>query len=207
MFFLIDFDTRAVECISKDKKPLSDYIDKNKLSLAIAIIGSELDLTNLLSEDEIIDLYCNVVGGKKTKVIVISELTRKTWEALEDGFGSFPKYSVALGKKLIKAANRRGQDPIKDKKHRDKKPTSTNPQTKQAKRSSIVSILVLGIEPKVGTALGTMYKIVDDNLGEMKFSELVEEYMFNVEATEKLTRRYINKSIRLGHLEVKDETE
>lgn len=208
MYYLIDFDTRSVECVSKDKKLLSDYVDKNKLSLAVTLIHTEDELAIQLSIEEVSGLY-NGLEDKELKSITEAEIIARTWDALQDHLSSFPKYSIALGKRLIKQANIRLKDTIKDKKPRDKKTTSTNSQTKQAARAkqSSTSILKLGIEPKIGTALGAMYTIVDDNLGEMKFSELVEEYMFNVGAAEKLTRRYINKSIRLGHLEVKDEAE
>lgn len=211
MFYLIDYDTREVQCKSENKPELLDYIETNDLSMAVVLIDSRDELCLKLSIREAAELYEGMVGVS-IKYNSEDDIMRKAWDAVQSRHDTIPDYSRAVGNKMLKQAVARSRGDSTGSSggtsERSKKNTSRKPKDpvgspkKQTVTKSGNPTLGLADTPKVGTVLGAMYKIVEDNLGEMTFNELVDEYLLETDCTEKLARRYVNKSIRLNHLKV-----
>lgn len=190
MNYLIDFDNLQVNARSEDKELLEKFIESNKLSLAIALIDNADELALTFNIEEMHSLRANISSdGKPLKDE--KEEAEAIWDLME--FGEFPDFTKTLGKKIAKS-----EEPSRSTK------ASTKPKRTAAakpRRSKTPKMLKTGVEPKPNTALHTMWSLVEDNLGEMLSDELVDAYLFEVESTDKLAKRYISKSLRLGHLE------
>ena len=203
--YAIDFDTRTVESKSEDAEELAGYIIDNGLSMAVAMVEGEDDLSLGFSMAEMSDLYSNITMDdleSKTE----DEAAQTCWKALEEAKDDFPKFTKALGKKLLKAAAKRSKDSAKPspnpvKESAPRKPR--DPSKPRAPKTTDAAILLISTEPKANNLLHKPWQIVEDNFGEMSFGGLVKDYMEQHDLEERLARRYIQKAIRTGTLEIK----
>lgn len=208
MFYIIDYDTRTVECKLEEKEPLLKYIEENGLEMAVALISSKEELCLQLSIREARELHQSLTDKEIPDILSEEEIMRRTWDALETLQGTFPNYTPKLAGQLLKAAARRNADtPEPGTRQRKARKSSqqgktTKPAATRQRKTRIdgEQVLILGEPPKKGTALDAVYTIVKEK-GPTKFDEIVEDYIFEIDCTEKLARRYVNKCIRLGHLE------
>ena len=114
MHYLIDFDTRSVQCKSADREPLEEYIQDNSLEMAVYIASEASDIEMEMSLDEINELYVNLAHGSEDRKFKRFESEEDGSEAvygyLEDNADDYPKYTKALGKRLLKAGNTDTED-------------------------------------------------------------------------------------------------
>ncbi len=205
MYYIVDYDTRSVETKHYDKDLLESYILGNDLDMAVALIGSKDELCLLLSIREMVDLYVNLTGSVSALCSSEKQMATATWDAIQTRSDKIPSYTKPLAAKLLKAAAKRNKDAPEPPSRKVVIAKTTTNITASKKRVTGDQLLKLGDEPKSGTALSIIYNIVEDNLDDMKFDNVIREYIFVTQCTDKLARRYVNKSIRLGYLEIEDE--
>lgn len=180
MFYAIDFDSLLVESKSEDKKELQTYIDDNDLSMAIALISSQDELMLEFTLKEMQVLFDNLLKTSKRNKrefdneedaasFVLSEL-----KYLEE---DIPKYTKSLGKKLIKQANK--PDPVDNSKI--DKPIQSKPAKIKIKAKELIGMVFTntGKVPREGTACRIMTDLIEENLGEATYDELVETFVEN----------------------------
>jgi len=66
MNFLIDYDTRSVQCKSSDIDLLAAYVKDNGLEMAVAIISGEDDFLMEMSFAEVNGLFHNISDSKRS---------------------------------------------------------------------------------------------------------------------------------------------
>lgn len=125
MNYLIDYDTRKVECKSEDSEPLEKYIKENSLELAVCLISEEDDLIMEMSQKEMSDLFHNY-SSRERKFESEEEAAELTFAMLQSHKTEFPDFTPALGKKLLQAGQKRSSDSAKG------KSTSTKPKSTKA---------------------------------------------------------------------------
>lgn len=107
MHYLIDFDTRSVQCKSAEREPLEEYIQDNSLEMAVYIASEPSDIEMEMSLDEINDLYVVIAHGSEDRKFKKFESEEEGAEVvyghLEANADAYPKYTKALGKRLLKA--------------------------------------------------------------------------------------------------------
>jgi hypothetical protein len=193
MFYAIDFDTRSVESKSTDGEILAAYIIDNDLTMAVALVDSEDELCLQFSLGEMQELSKNLGGNKEYESD--EQAAEWCWRLLEQSQDDFPKFTNALGKKLLKAAARRCKDsPSKSTSGNAAKParkprTSSKPA---GKRPTDATVLTLGKQPKETTVLFKVWQTVEDNLGDMSIGDIVAE----CELDEQQCRKQISRCIR-----------
>lgn len=215
MYYAIDFDTRSVESKSTDGELLAAYVLDNKLTAAIALVDNEDELCLQLSLNEMQELSNNLGGDKQYEN---DEQAVECWRLLEQSQDDIPNFTKALGKRLLKEADKRNRDvpeAMGGPKSR-KKATGTSAEGSAAKparkrrtsskptgkRPTDATVLTLGKQPKESTLLFKVWQTVEDNLGDMVIGDIITECELDLE--ERLIRRYISKMIRLGNLEIKN---
>lgn len=124
MFYCIDFDTRTVESKCESKEDLEQYVVDNDLDLAVAIIGSEEDLLNQFSIEEMLDLSCSL-GNELSND---PNMPSKLWNLLEEKQEEHRTFTPEIVEELLEEAelplekrksikterkNRRGHKPYK----------------------------------------------------------------------------------------------
>lgn len=125
MNYLIDYDTRQVECKSEDSEPLEKYIKDNSLELAVTLISEEDDLIMEMSLKEMSDVFNNL-SERPRKFESEEEAAELVFSMLEAHQQDFPDFTPALGKKLLQAGDKRSSDSAKG------KPASTKPKPAKA---------------------------------------------------------------------------
>ena len=125
MNYLIDYDTRKVECKSEDSEALEKYIKDNSLELAVCLISEEDDLIMEMSQKEMSDLFHNY-SSRERKFESEEEAAELTFAMLQSHKTEFPDFTPALGKKLLQAGEKRSSDSAKG------KSTSTKPKPAKA---------------------------------------------------------------------------
>ena len=211
MFYAIDFDTRTVESKSEDGELLASYVADNDLTLAIALVSSEEDLSLEMSLGEINDVYMHLTNDKiafKTE----EQAAEKCWEALVEHGDYIPDFSVKLGKKLLKAAN-------KSEPQADNNQTADEPKTIKAKpvkvNKGIRAKDLIGMtfnntdkSPRAGSAMAVITDFIEENLGEATLDEVVQAFVDNyvpAKSTavidEKYALGYIRGAFNEGYIE------
>ncbi len=185
MFYAIDFDTRTVESKSEDGDLLAAYILDNDLSLAISIVDSEDELCLNFSLNEMQDLAENLYG-KKIEFDNEDQAAKYCWESLEELQNRFPKFTPALGKKLLKGSVKQDSNTAKT-----SKPDA--PRTKvvleldatitivdgKCKKGSILHTIVTAVEDEFCDTVGEILDYITENhiipktgeLADRKFAE------------------------------------
>ena len=165
MFYAIDFDTRTVESKSEDGEDLAAYVLDNDLSSAIALVDSEDELALSFSLKELTELHENITmdddqfGSEE-------EAATACWKALEEASSDFPKFTKALGKKLLNQAPKQSVSTPKAK--TDTKPKAVKNSAPQArvKLNNDDTLTVLDGKCKKGSILDTIVTAIDDDLCE-----------------------------------------
>jgi hypothetical protein len=209
MFYAIDFDSLSVESKSEDKEELQNYVDENDLSMAIAIISSQEELVLEFTLKEMQILFSNLLKISKRKTrdfedeedaasFVLNELNY----CQED----FPKYTKTLGKKLVKQANK--PDPVDNSKI--DKPIQSKPAKIKIKAKELIGMVFCntGKVPREGTACRIMTDLIEENLGEATYDELVETFVENYKpknsakvVDDKLGAVYVREAFVNGFIE------
>ena len=188
MNFLIDYDTRSVQCVSDNINELEQYVTDNSLGLAVAIISEEDDLLMEMSVKEITELYHNN-SEQARKFTNEEEAAKFCWSCLQSNLDGFTKYTKALGKRLLKEADKRSKDKgdttVAPAKKAPAKPTSAPAKSKQpgetgAKRKASYAgkTFAVGETPPMKGRHTRLVAFVEDNLGEATAEEL-EEFLVN----------------------------
>ncbi len=202
MYYAIDFDTRSVESKSTDGELLAAYVLDNKLTAAIALVDNEDELCLQLSLNEMQELSNNLGGDKQYEGD--EQAAEWCWRLLEQSQDDIPNFTKALGKRLLKEADKRNRDvpeamggPKSRKNTGDanttkparKRRTSSKPA---GKRPTDATVLTLGKQPKESTVLFKVWQTVEDNLGDMSIGDIVVE----CELDEQQCRKQISRCIR-----------
>ena len=188
MNFLIDYDTRSVQCVSDNINELEQYVTDNSLGLAVAIISEEDDLLMEMSVKEITELYHNN-SEQSRKFDNEEEAAKFCWSCLQSNLDGFTKYTKALGKRLLKEADKRSKDKgdttVAPAKKAPAKPTSAPAKSKQpgktgAKRKASYAgkTFAVGETSPMKGRHTRLVAFVEDNLGEATAEEL-EEFLVN----------------------------
>ena len=207
MNFLIDYDTRSVQCVSDNINELEQYVTDNSLGLAVAIISEEDDLLMEMSVKEITELYHNN-SEQARKFTNEEEAAKFCWSCLQSNLDGFTKYTKALGKRLLKEADKRSKDKgdttVAPAKKAPAKPTSAPAKSKQAgktttkrKTSYAGKTFAVGETPPMKGRHTRLVAFVEDNLGEATAEEL-EEFLVNDGTT---PTAHINYAIKKGFIE------
>jgi len=206
MNFLIDYDTRSVQCVSDNINELEQYVTDNGLEMAVAIISEEDDLLMEMSVKEITELYHNN-SEQARKFTNEEEAAEFCWSCLQSKLDDFPKYTKSLGKRLLKEADKRSKDKgdttVAPAKKAPAKPTSAPAKSKQpgktgAKRkpSYAGKTFAVGETPPMKGRHTRLVAFVEDNLGEATAEEL-EEFLVNDGTT---PTPHINYAIKKGFI-------
>lgn len=206
MYYAIDFDTRSVESKSTDGELLAAYVLDNKLTAAIALVDNEDELCLQLSLNEMQELSDNLGGNKQYETD--EQAAEWCWRLLEQGQDDIPNFTKALGKRLLKEADKRNRDvpeamggPKSRKNTGDAntEASTTKPARKRrtsskpaGKRPTDATVLTLGKQPKESTLLFKVWQTVEDNLGDMSIGDIVAE----CELDEQQCRKQISRCIR-----------
>lgn len=114
MHYLIDFDTRSVQCKSAEREPLEEYIQDNSLEMAVYIASEPSDIEMEMSLDEINDLYVNLAHGSEDRKFKRFEseedASQAAYDHLEQNTDGYPKYTKTLGKRLLKTGKADAED-------------------------------------------------------------------------------------------------
>lgn len=172
MFYAIDFDTRTVESKSKDGEDLAAYVLDNELTLAVALVDSEDELCLQFSLDEMIDLYEGLTLERKEFDGDENLAASACWEALEEEQDSFPNFTKALGKKLLKGAAKRTSDSTKPATKQTAKPSKEAAPRTRIKLNKDDVLTVVDSKCKQGSILHTIVTAIDD-----EFCETVGEVL------------------------------
>jgi len=172
MFYAIDFDTRTVESKSKDGEDLAAYVLDNELTLAVALVDSEDELCLQFSLDEMIDLYEGLTLERKEFDGDENLAASACWEALEEEQDSFPNFTKALGKKLLKGAAKRTSDSTKPAAKQTAKPSKEAAPRTRIKLNKDDVLTVVESKCKQGSILHTIVTAIDD-----EFCETVGEVL------------------------------
>lgn len=167
MYYAIDFDTRTVESKSEDGEDLAAYVLDNDLSQAIALVDSEDELVLSFSLSELADLYSNITMDEiNTSFASEDKVAAMVWEALEEASSDFPKFTKALGKKLLNQAPKQSASTPKAK--TDTKPKAVKNSAPQArvKLNNDDTLTVLDSKCKKGSILDTIVTAIEDDLCE-----------------------------------------
>lgn len=210
MNFLIDYDTRLVECKSADREELEKYIADNDLQMATTIISEEDDFLMEMSLEEVSDLFHNY-SSRPRKFENEEEAAEVTFALLQSRADDFPKYTKQLGKKLLKAGEKRSTDkgttkPTASTKAPAKKPSGSDsgeakPKRKR-KKSYIGSTFTVGLEEPMKGRHTRIVSFIEDNMGEATGEEL--EAFLEAEGTS--PAEHISFAIRKGYIvEAEDE--
>lgn len=205
MNYCIDFDSRSIESKSEDGEVLASYILDNKLEIAVALVSSEDELLLQFNLTELQELYNNLADDhcfRAREFDTEDEAAEFVWSAMENNQFEFPKFTQSLGKKLIRSANKgMKEDSTPDKPDKPKREKKTS--TKTGSRPTDTSIVCLGTKPRESTMPFWVWRIVDDNLGEMSIGDIVAE---RGEWDEGQCRTQITRCLRKGFL-IKQEEE
>jgi len=207
MNFLIDYDTLSVECKSEDADVLQQYISDNDLGLALAIVSEEDDMLMEMSLKEISGLY-HKLSDRPRKFELEEEPVKATFALLEDTHEEYPVFTPALGKRLLKEADKRSKDKgdttVAPAKKAPAKPTSAPAKSKQpgetgAKRKASYAgkTFAVGETPPMKGRHTRLVAFVEENLGEATAEEL-EEFLVNDGTT---PNPHINYAIKKGFIE------
>ena len=229
MYYAIDFDTRSVESKSTDGELLAAYVLDNKLTAAIALVDNEDELCLQLSLNEMQELSNNLGGDKQELSNNLGgdkqyegdeQAAEWCWRLLEQSQDDIPNFTKALGKRLLKEADKRNRDvpeamggpksrkntgdanaeasttkPARKRrtssKSAGKRPTDATVLT-LGKRPTDATVLTLGKQPKESTVLFKVWQTVEDNLGDMSIGDIVAE----CELDEQQCRKHISRCIR-----------
>lgn len=96
MNYLIDFDSRDVLSKNETRQIVENFILDNDLTLAVALIDSEEELTLQLSSKELSDLSVNIGCDRTVDANLI-------WERLEENKKKFPTLRGSKKKLKIKS--------------------------------------------------------------------------------------------------------
>lgn len=223
MFYTIDFDTLKVESKSLDGEDLAEYLFDNDLSLAIAVVGSADDIELNLSLDEMNGLHTNLINLDEFEdAKPASDFTDETeaaeacWNTLEQFQAEFPKFTKALGNKLLKGAVSKAKDspePVKADKPAKAKaakaPAKTNTSNAAKTKDLIGKSFVKGAkEPRQGTSFVIFTEFLDENMGEATFDELVAAFVAayvprdpKKPVDESLGKAYVRDAFNGGYIE------
>jgi len=209
MFYAIDFDTRRVESKSEDGDLLASYVIDNDLSLAITLVSNEDELLLELSLEEMKGIFNNLNHGYPRDYQFKSEDdgAKVLWDILEEHQEHIPTFTKALGKKLLKSADKPEKQAPASPKNSTTKPTS-KPKRIRAKDLIGMSFNNTPKSPRTGSAMAVITEFINGNLGEASLEELVEEFINNYEpkkstATidEKYALGYIRGAFNEGYIE------
>lgn len=177
MYYAIDFDTRTVESKSTDGELLAAYTLDNKLTASIAIVDNADEIYLQLSLNEMQELSGNLGGDKQYKDD--AEAAEQCWVLIEQNQDNIPNYTKSLGKRLLKAAEKRNRWALEAmSSSRDNTPVKAkNPAIDRRGGSEAGfdnAVFELGLE-KCKRGFGKSLQIaIEDNLGESTYPELCE---------------------------------
>ena len=160
MFYLVDFDSRSVVTKTTTRSKLEAYITDNTLSLAVVIIANEDELLVELSLVEMQALY-DGISDHNRPFQDEDEAAAITWSTIESVAANIPKFTNALGKRLIKAA---GGDPTPQ---RAVSALGPKPGSKFEG-----AVFVAGAVDPVAGVHTEIINLVEDYLGEVTYAEL-----------------------------------
>jgi hypothetical protein len=172
MFYAIDFDSLTVESKSEQGEDLAVYVLDNELTLAIALVDSEdeLCLTFLLTEMQ--GLHNNIQAmdefyeGSPKEFKSEEEAAEACWKILEEYQDYFPKFTPALGKKLLKQAAKQPSDKAKPAAKKTTKATKEAAPRTRVTLNRDDSLTVVDGKCKSGSILNTIVTAIDDELCE-----------------------------------------
>jgi hypothetical protein len=175
MNFLIDYDTRMVECKCEQSDTLEAYIEDNGLELAVTIVADQDDLVMDMSLKEISQLYHNYAENKR-EFKDEDEAAKFCWDMIVSHADNIKDYTPALGKKLLQAGKARSSDNAKPATAASAKPVkadskaASKPVNKRVKLEQSDMLAVIDSKCKKGSILHTIVTAI-----EVELCETVEE--------------------------------
>ncbi len=205
MNYLIDYDTLQVECKSADRDALEKYIKDNGLELAVTVIAEEDDFLMEMSFEEVAGLFNNI-SSRERKFENDEEAAEVTYALLQGKANEFQDFTPALGKKLLKAGDKRSKD-APSKAGQTAKPTGKpavksssgaekKPVKRKRKKSYTGSTFTVGMEEPMKGRHTRMVNFIEENMGEATGEEL--ESFLESEGT--APAEHISFAIRKGYI-------
>ena len=214
MNFLIDIDTYKVDAKSEDAELLADYILTNKLSEAVFLIADADDLSMEFTIPQM-DKIFNTLTGTQAEFDSMGAddaVADALWESINEQVKDIPKFTKALGKRLMASANKKGSSSdtsdAATKPKAEKKPSTTPKATSTGTRLSAKALtdkmISVGMEAPVKKNHVELVRILEENLGEMSFADLLETAAFELDKSESLLKGYITDGIRKDYFTVEE---
>lgn len=205
MYYAIDMDSLTVESKSKSAEDILDYIQQNKLEIAVILVETEDDLALEFTVDEIAGLYENTCGREipnKDSEESAAELTMAVLNKYQD---DFPNFTKTLGKKLAKkgseqSAEKSSSGKVSKPSGKGKKPTESVSRKRikldydheiaildgKSKNGSILHTIVTAVEDEMCVTVGEVVEYITSNhtipktgeLADVKFAEHNIKYFY-----------------------------
>lgn len=218
MHYLIDFDSRAVQCKSAEREPLETYIQDNSLEMAVFIASESDDIEMEMSIEEMNCLYIGLFGDsegrKPNKFESEQEASEACFSLMEWQVDSFPKYTAALGKKLLKEGEADSKiktaSPAKVKKTVDRKAEAKVPGKHIRLKDDDVIIITDAEVLRSGSILATIVTAISEEMCST-VKEISDYVVANhvmprtgKPADDKYARHNISYFIKQGRLEIEE---
>lgn len=178
MFYAIDNDSMKVESTSKLGEDLANYVLTNELTLALTVVEEEDDLSLNFTISELIMLHAYLQSLDEFEDVKTVNFDSEEdgasacWKMLEEYQDDFPKFTPALGKKLLKQATKQSSDKPKPSGKQTAKVTKDSAPRTRVTLNNDDSLTVVDGKCKQGSILHTIVVAIDD-----EFCETVSEVL------------------------------
>lgn len=198
MPFLIELDPLKPVC-SDEEMLLDEFLFDSNLQDAFTIISSEDELLLSLSESELEKLAENVKAGKPNTECIFNTMGELDLPMLKK-----------VRKKLLAGPKDTPETKVKTKATPKAKSTA-GPSTRITEKMLRGQTLENGVDSRAGTVFGFIKGLVDDNMGEAVYEDLLSEFVETYvdkkgeSRDEKFARGYILGAVKEGRLIIQEE--
>lgn len=178
--------------VHPDKKVLERFVSDNGLEMSVALVDSADELVLQLSLRELNGLAENV--GLDRDFNNEEDAGMNIWSHISSDFGEYPRYEI--GKSKLKQPDSEQEE----KRVRKSKPKKEKVSRKRKSNVDYTdSVFVLGeTDVRRNTAKGALRTIIEENLGEASYKDLLEGLEFEFEYDEKKSNGYIKSALNKG---------
>lgn len=208
MIHCIDYDLRKPVFTSDNETLINEFVNKNNLQNALALIGDEDDLFINLSFTELNDLNKNLGGVEK--YTNATEAAEGIFSLLEESKKT-PVFTKIIGEKYLKSdPSGLADEPAKSKPTKIGKPKAKPVEGGKAKSIRLIDIidkqLTVGDETPVKKIHISMVELLEFD-GPMVYADLIENLSLELGKSENLLRGYVTDGIRKNYIKVEEEDE
>ncbi len=195
MSYLVELDPLKAVCSDEDKV-LSDFLKDSNLEDAFLIVSCEDELGLALTDNELETLAANINSEKSSPESI--------YATLEDS-------ELPMFKKVRKKLLAGPKDTPEPKAKAAPKVKSESSSIRITEKMVRGQILENGKDSRAGTVFGFIKDLVDDNMGEVSYEDLLSEFVETYvdkkgeSRDEKFARGYILGAVKEGRLVIQEE--